>query len=1065
MCKKGQKSTLAASRLWRLPLCMIAYSLFAPAYGYAHTEGRMEGTISEVSIAQQQRTITGTVVDVNGEPIIGANVKGLGSTTGTITDFNGAFSLQIDSKTVLEISFIGYITQKVTVNSSNKVKVTLKEDAKVLDEVVITGFGMSQKKATLTGAVSSVKSSDIERSSSATASGALVGKIAGLNSRQTDGRPGASTELQIRNMGSPLFVIDGMQSDGGQFNNLDFNDIESVSILKDASAAIYGVRAANGAVIVTTKKGRRNTKNTVSVNAYYGWQKNSIWIDPADAKTYVNAYASAETWAGKADGERRYPKAEYDKWMEGTAPNYQGMDWKDYIWETAPQYYVNTNFSGGTDKANYYVAISHLGQDATVRNFGGFKRTNAQMNIDMNVNERFKIGASMNGRIESRENPGLPGGDDYWLPRFAIMKNWPTTGPYANGNPLYPQKTSTEDNTNFAVMNYETSGRMTDVWRVIQMQGTAEYEILKGLKAKAMVGYYFANQELDNHEYTYDIYSYDAVNDTYPRVGGVGTPYRERIRKKVEEQFSNVQLNFDRKFGQHSINAVAGFEASQRRDPNQKVISVPVANNMDLINFKEIKSYEDNGNNTQARLGWLGRINYNYGDKYLVELIGRWDGSWKFPPNKRWGFFPSASLGWRISQEAFWQESKMASIFSDFKIRGSYGLVGDDDVRDYSAFDFMEGYNYADGGSVIDGQYVVGSKPRGLPNTTLSWIKAEILDIGIDVSFLNNRLTGQFDFFRRLRTGLPAGRYDVLLPSELGFDLPKENLNSDVHIGYDAMVRWSDQVGDFTYSAGINATYSRYYDWEQYDDRRSNSWDKYRNSIHHRVGYVNWGYQAIGRFENWEQIATYPIDNDRKGNKTVVPGDIMYEDVNGDGVINGMDERPIGYRGDSTPNLNYGINLSAGWKGFDLSMDWTGSGMTSWHQQWETARPFQNDGNSPSNIFTDAWHLSDVWDANSELIPGKYPLIRTNSSETSAYDKSTFWLHNVRYIKLRNLELGYSLPKTLLSKSGIGSMRIYFSGANLLTWTNVPIDPEGTDSNGLSYPTMRVINIGINLKF
>ncbi|WP_321333732.1 TonB-dependent receptor [uncultured Bacteroides sp.] len=1067
MCKKEQMFCLAShSRMWCIPFCMAAFSLLPGAYSSANADNLALETALIANSVQQQRTVKvkGVVLDTNGESVIGANVKEVGGGAGTITDINGEFSLDISPRAVLEISFIGYSTQRVSVNASNSVKVTLSENTKVLDEVVITGFGMSQKKATLTGAVSSIKSDDIEHSSAATASGALVGKIAGLNTRQQDGRPGSSTALQIRNMGDPLFVIDGVQSDGGQFNNLDFNDIESISILKDASAAIYGIRAANGVVVVTTKKGRRNTKNTVSLNAYYGWQKNSVWIKPADAKTYVKAYAAAETWAGKSDSERRYPRAEYDKWMAGTEKGYQGFDWNDYIWGSAPQYYVNANFSGGTEKANYYVALSHLGQDATVHNYGGFKRTNVQMNIDMNVNERFKIGATMNGRIESRQNPGVPGGDDYWLPRFAVMKNWPTTGPYANDNPLYPQKTSTDDNTNFAILNYKTSGKMTDVWRVIQMQATAEYEILKGLKAKAMVGYYFAYREQDNHEYTYKLYRYDTATDTYPVTVNMSNPYRERTRSKVEDQFSNFQLNYDHKFGQHSINAIAGFEASQRRTPSIYVHSIPVANNMNLINFKEVDTYNDDGNNTQARLGWLGRINYNYGDKYLLELIGRWDGSWKFPPNKRWGFFPSASLGWRISQEKFWQESKLAKIFTDLKLRGSYGLVGDDNVSGYSAFDYMEGYDYKNGGSVIDGQYVVGTKPRGLPNTTLSWIKAKILDIGVDMGFLNNRLTAQADFFRRIRTGLPAGRYDVLLPSELGFSLPNENLNSDVNIGYDAMVRWADQINDFNYSVGANVTYSRFYDWEQYDNRRSNSWDTYRNSIWHRVGYVNWGLTADGRFKDWEEIADYPIDNDRQGNTTVVPGDIKYKDVNNDGVINGMDERPIGYRSDSTPNLNFGINLSAGWKGFDLSMDWTGSSMTSWFQQYETAHPFQNDGNSPAEIFNDAWHLSDVWDANSELIPGKYPLVRLNDND-SPYWKSTFWVHNVSYIKLRNLELGYTLPKMLLNKTGISNVRFYFSGSNLLTLTNVPIDPEGAASNGLDYPTMRVINIGVNLKF
>lgn len=1052
-------------------LLLIAGFLLQPnVYGHGNARKETERAVFDTNLAQQQRVIKGTVVDTNGEPIIGVNIIEVGSAIGTISDLDGKFSLAVNPKATLEISFIGYATQKIAVGNSNTINIVLKEDTEMLDEVVITGFGMSQKKATLTGAVSSVKSEDIARSSAVTAGGALVGKIAGVNTRQWDGRPGAETALQIRNMGTPLFVVDGVISDGGQFSQMDFNDIESISVLKDASAALYGVRAANGVVVVTTKKGARNTKNTVSVNAYYGWQKNARFISPANVKDYVHAYTTAETFSGRTGGDRRYSKEEYDKWMAGTDPKYQGWDWNDYIWVSAPQYYVNTNFSGGTDKANYYVAVSHINQDATIRNYGGFRRTNVQMNIEMNVNERFKVGANMNGRIEDRRHPGVPGGDDTWLPRFATMKNQPTKRPFANDNPKYPQLVSDQPETNFGILNYQTTGRVSDVWHVIQMNATAEYEILKGLKFKGLLGYYYAYNELDNQEYTYELYGYNEQTDEYYVTNHMTNPYRERNREKKEDQYANFQLNYDRKFGKHAIVAVAGFEASQRKQPRTWIHSTPVSNSMDLIRIKEIKEFTDEGDRTEARLGYLGRINYSYADKYLVELIGRWDASWKFRPGHRWGFFPSVSLGWRVSEENFWKDSKLGDIVNNFKLRASYGEVGDDSDKiltdNYKPFDYLPGYDYNNGGAVLDGNWIAGTSTRGLPNQVLSWMTAKILDIGVDLSFLNNRLNVQVDYFRRVRDGIPEPRYDVLIPNEAGFGLPKENLRSDMHKGFDASVVWTDHINDFNYSIGANMTYSRYWDWEQYKPRFSNSWDEYRNSIWHRVGYINWGYETTGRFESWEQIANYPIDNDRKGNSTVVPGDIMYKDQNGDGVINYLDERPIGYRVDSTPTINFGINLSASWKGFDLAMDWTGSGMTSWNQCWETARPFQNDGNSPDEVLKDAWHLSDIWDANSELISGKYPMLRLNSDETGAYDKSEFWLHNVSYLKLRNLEFGYTFPKSWLNKSGISNLRLFVSGTNLLTISNLSImDPECATDNGLDYPPMRVINVGVNLKF
>ena len=474
--------------------------------------------------------------------------------------------------------------------------------------------------------------------------------------------------------------------------------------------------------------------------------------------------------------------------MAGKTPQYQGWDWGDYIWVTAPQYYINTNFSGGTDKANYYVAVSHINLDASVRNYGSFRRTNAQMSIEMNVNERLKVGATVNGRIEDRRHPGVPGNDDYWLPRFATLKNQPTKRPFANDNPNYPQKVSDQAETNFAILNYETSGKVSDVWRVIQMNGTAEYEILDGLKFKGLLGYYYAYNELDNQEYTFNLYAYDPANDSYYVTDAMTNPYRERNREKVEDQIANFQLNYDRKFGKHSITAVASFEASQRKRPKMWIHSTPVSNAMDLIRLKEIVEFNDDGNRTEARMGYLGRINYNYADKYLVELIGRWDGSWKFRPGHRWGFFPSASLGWRISEEKFWKENKIGEIITNLKVRGSYGEVGDDNVSDYAAFDFLPGYTYNNGGAVLDGNWVVGSGTRGLPNQVLSWMTAKILDIGVDMGFLNNRLNMQVDYFRRVRDGISESRYDVLIPNEAGISLPKENLRSDMHKGFDASI-------------------------------------------------------------------------------------------------------------------------------------------------------------------------------------------------------------------------------------------------------------------------------------
>lgn len=1021
---------------------------------------------AQISGAQQKRNvIKGKILDSMGQPVIGANIVEKGTTNGTISDMDGLFTLDVSDQAVLEISYIGFANQQVRVTGEGNLTITLKEDSETLDEVVVTGFGLAQKKATLTGAISSVGTKELSKTVAINSSSALAGKIAGVNFRQTDGRPGATTKVQIRNMGTPLYVIDGVVKDEGQFNNIDFHDIESISILKDASASIYGVRAANGVVVVTTKKGSRNTKNTVGINMYYGWQNPTKFAKPADAATYLTNYIQSQTIQGSA---YTYSKEDYAKWMQGTEKGYQPFDWYDFIWTTSPQYYASANVSGGSENTNYYFSVGHLNQDAVIANYGGFQRTNAQLNIESQINDRLKLGVSMNGRIETKVNPGVPGTDDYWTAIFATYRNLPTRRPFANDNPNYPTLTSTDPSTNFGWLNYDLSGKYQEDWRVIQLNANAEYKIFDGLTAKALVGYYYANQNMNNQEYTYKLYDYDPETDTYPVIFENNNPWRERRVGYNQELTANIQLNYVKSFGDHNLNVVAGFESSKLQTPTTWIHSVPTANSLNLIDYETMDTYNDEGNDTEARLGWLGRINYDFANKYLVEFSARYDGSWKFPPEHRWGFFPSGSLGWRISEESFWKEWKVSNIFSDLKIRGSYGLVGDDNVDGYSAFDYLSGYTYKNGGSVIDGSYVIGSKPRGLPVTTLSWIKARILDVGLDVAFLQNRLSGSIDYFRRLRTGLPASRYDVLLPSEVGFSLPKENLESDVHTGMDMNVRWTDSFEDFHYSIGGNLTFSRKYIWDRYKPRYSNSWDEYRNSTVHRYDYITWGYQCIGQFQSWEEIANYPVNNDGHGNTTLRPGDLIYKDVNNDGVINDMDKRPIGYgtSGDYNPVLNYGFNLSASWRNFDLSMDFTGSALSSYWPNYENKLPFHDGGNMPQYILDDCWHLSDIWDANSELIAGKYPTPLIGNSSHSNYWDSDFWIQKVRYVKLKNLELGYTLPKVWLEKAWMSDCRIYLSAQNLFTISSIPgVDPEIVQDSGLVSPTTRVFNIGLNVKF
>lgn len=1017
-----------------------------------------------VTPSEQQNRVTGKVTDRSGEPLPGLTVVVKGTANGTVTDADGNYNLSnVMPSDVLIFSFVGMETIEVEVQNRTAINIGMRESTIGLEEVVAIGYGV-QKKESLTGAISGVTSEELERVHATTVSGALAGKIAGVTFRMPDGRPGASATIQIRNMGNPLYVIDGIQKDAGQFNNLSPNDIASISVLKDASAAIYGVRAANGVVVVTTKRGKKGTKNTINVDAYMGWQNWSRFPETVNAYEWQLGKAYADMNLG---GSTNMTQSELDKWKTGTERGYQNFDWYDFIIQpNSPQSSVNISTSGGSDKINYYVSLTRLDQNSVLGREFTFGRTNFQSNLDAQITDRFKISTSINGRIETRENPGVPGGDDYWAPRFALFRNRPYERPYANDNPEYINNIG-HMAENWGLLTKDLSGYVQDDWRVMQMNFTGEYDIpIDGLTAKGTYSYYLADQVYDGHEYTYDAYSYFPESDEYRVTFANLNPWRERRTRKYMENVIQLQLNYEKSFGKHNIAATAVNERIDRRELEVWVHAVPKTNALPLLQFPDMDTYDDR-DDAQARIGYIGRFNYNFSNKYYIELAGRYDGSWKFADDRRWGFFPSASAGWRITEEQFAKNLLGDSSF-DLKLRGSYGELGDDNVG-IGAFDYREGYNYATSTIIMDGQIVTGSRDRGVPITSISWFTAKITDVGADYSLLNGKLNGSFDYFHRKREGLRGRKYDVLVPSELGYDLPDENVNSDATMGAETSINFQDNIGEFNYSVGGNISYARNKFLESYKPTWGNSWDHYRSSGEDRWSGIFWGYEAVGQFESFEQINSWPVNNDGNSNKDMLPGDIIYKDINGDGLINGYDERPIAYPRDRNPILNFGINLSAEYKGFDLKADFSGGSMYAYEQGWEMRWPYQNTGNLLKQFYDDRWHREDAFDLNSPWVAGKYPALRYNTGWHNNYNKnSTFWLTNVRYLRMRTLEVGYTLPKDIIAKVGMQKCRIYVNTYNLFSFDNLKslgVEPEIMDQNGLQYPQNSMVNIGVNLSF
>lgn len=1040
--------------------------------------------IGMVNVYAQQSTLNGKVLDGNGEPLIGVSIQVKNTPRGTITDFNGNFSVEVTSGETLIISYIGYLQQEIGITNQKTLNVTMTEDSQTLDEVVVVGYG-SQSKRKVTTAISNVDSETLTRSASTTTAGALSGKMSGLSTRAKDSRPGRGIQLEIRNMGKPLYVIDGVPYGGeaerdwlgltrisgeDAFNALNLEDIENISILKDASAAIYGLRAANGVVLVTTKKGRKDEKVSININGYYGWQNLTRFPEMANAAQYVRGRVEAEQNAG-ADPSLLYSKEELAKWQAGTEPGYQSYDYYDLIMrKNVPQYHLNANITGGSARSNYYMSLSRTGQEAQMEDFD-YNRTNFQVNLSSNVYKGLTIGTQTSLKMEKTRDVGLGDSDSYFGAVLAVMANRPTAGPYANGNPDYINNTPNRSDLNPALFSRDKMGYKDFHTKEANVNLFAEYKFDFGLTAKYTYSQNYTDVMFDGFRYSYDLYTYDSNNDTYNRSGGLSAPWRFQNKAKSTSHYHNFQVNYTKTLWEdHYISAVWEYERSDWERDLTWLQGAPDNNFIPLITGTDkLTGYGDEWT-YQARVGHIGRVNYSYKDKYLLELLCRYDASYLYAPGKRWGFFPGVSAGWRISDEKFFK--KLKPVVNDLKLRFSVGQTGQE--AGVSAFGYLVGYDYGRftnnalvGGTVLDGEYVTGMQPKGLPVTNLSWEKHTTWNIGFDAKLFDNKLSVTADAFKKVISGIPAGRYDVLLPSEVGYSLPNDNLNKNEYRGLEGMITYIDKIGELNYTISANITYSRFRDMERYKPRYGSSWDEYRNAPLDRWGGILWGYQVVGRFQSEEEIRNYPINNDGQNNRTQLPGDLIYKDVNGDGMIDYLDERPIGYPDSWAPMLSFGGNIGLQWKNFDLNLDFAGAAMQSWNQNYELRNAFHANGNSPAYLLEDRWHRADPYNPNSEWISGYYPAIRYNTSSNNG-KTSDFWIHDVRFLRLKNAELGYSLPKKILEKVSITKARFFVSASNLFSIDNVSkygIDPEIQASGGAVYPQQRTIMLGFNVTF
>ncbi len=1050
MIKTGYDKTI---RLLRLMMLVV---VFAP-----------------LSLWAQNTTVSGMVTDNNNEPAIGASVAVKNSTIGAVTDLDGKYSINAPSNATLVITYLGYTAKEEKVNGRAQINVVLQPDDNMLDDVVVVGYGV-QKKVTLTGAVSGLKGSEMLTTRTENPQNMLTGKIAGVRVWQKSSEPGSySANFDIRGLGAPLVVIDGIPRTTEDFQRMNPNDIEDMSVLKDASAAIYGVRAANGVVLVTTKKGTKEGKTTVSYNGSFTMQRPSGMPKLAnvyDAMTVLNEGSMRKV---DGSGSRVYPDDVFEAYRNGSR---RTADWNSLVFaDSAPQSQHDLSITGGNAKTQYYVGMGYFYQEGFFKSGDlNYDKYNLRSNITTEIMKGLTLNLNLSGVMDQQNNP-YSGTSDIIRSYWGQGVLWPA---YADpeGTMLNYQGLDKQENT-VAKMTSDVSGYRKYATRYFQSSGTLNYDLgtisptLKGLSAKALFSYDY--KQSDNKIFRKEYSQYALVDGKYMQnLYAPSSPSRDRREMFGKSQMlGQFIMNYDRTFNTvHKVNGLLGWETSSRSGDNfyaQRNLAFATDDLTAGVATGEMGGMSSNQNdyydiNTQAL---IGRVNYAYADRYLAEMQFRYDASSKFSKGNQWGFFPSASVGWRVSEEPFFKSTTALSFVNQLKLRASYGTLGDDGDFQY---DWVTGYLYPatnDNGSagyynqyapgyMIDGKYVSSAASLALPNNNVTWFTSKTFDAGVDFEGWNGLFGFSFDYFDRRREGLFARSSEI--PTEVGAKAPRENVNSDRQYGMDLELTHRNKINDFLYKVKGIATITRNeYRTAVQNGPYANSYNQWRkDNLNNRYQGVQFGYTSAGRYQNWDDIWYYPI---QKG-KDVLPGDYKYEDWNGDGEINDQDEHPYAY--DQTPYLNYSMSFDGSYKNFDLNILFQGSALGSMKYEEPLYTVW---GLGVLDQFLDRWHpvdpSADPWNTSTQWVSGYYGYAR------SAEGNSEFNRVSTAYLRLKSIELGYTLPK--MKALAMMNLRIFANAYNLFTITGVNfVDPEHPDTDlGRMYPLNRTYTVGLSLSF
>ncbi len=1007
----------------------------------------------------QSKTVTGVVIDTTGETVIGASIVEKGTTNGTITDFDGNFTLTVsDENAVLQISYIGYTTQEISLTGKTSINVTLLEDSEMLEEVVVVGYG-TQKKESVVGAISQVSSKDLLSTPSANVSQAIAGKIPGVITSQTSGAPGSDdTQIYIRGRATfagdaqPLVLVDGIER---EFSQIAPDDIETISVLKDASAtAVYGVRGANGVMLITTKRGKEQ-KPEVSLTA--NWQIQS----PTRKDTYLNSYQSVTLLeeALANDGlPSQFSASDIDLYRQSSAGQLKGLqallypnvDWYDEVLNnTAPAQRYNVNVRGGTKRMRYYASGEFYTQSSMVKDLSNdqygnssspsYRRYAFRANTDFFLTKDLTFSINFGTRFEERRGPNTTETSDYSEIFYELnhTPGWlfPVSYQVENGDEtkiLYGGSSQYQNNIVAALAD---GGYYRAVNTINETNFIVDYKLdwlTEGLSVKGMLSFDYENYHKNLYSAgfaTYELNDRDNYTsiDAYNQFNADEELTNSYEFETIYKLYMEAQANYARRFGKHDVTAMMLYMQND---------------------------YRYNSDLAQRYQGLVGRVTYGYDDRYLAEFNAGYNGSENFIKGKRFGFFPSFSVGWRVSNEAFMEGTY--NWLNNLKLRASYGQVGNDV---YSVNGIRQRFLYEQKWLQIANDYFFGTTGNtGIyesqyPNYNVTWERAHKIDVGLEFGLFSGMLNGTFDFFYEKRNDILT-EY-LTRPEWVGVTMAADNLGKTKNSGFELELKHNYHIGkDFTYNVGFTFSHARN---KILAMDEPNTKEKYRKQEGHPInqyfGLVSEGFVTQSDLNSGNLPTSLFTEN-------VQVGDLKYKDMNGDGYI---DERDVTFIGNSdVPENMYALNVGVNYKNWGFSVMFQGVDHVSRYYDAEAMYAFVNGGKVKEHHLK-RWNPEQTESYN--LSHAEYPLLHYAGYGDHNQRQNSFFLKNGAFLRLKNIELSYDLPAEWIKHVGMSDCRIYINANNLITWDHLGklTDPESNGSN--RYPIMRTVNFGVNIKF